>query len=66
VTAVYLPAFQTAQEAADWAAERGLVAVLHWGSDGRIRIHALPPDEAARVLERRGLRLVAVAEEMRP
>jgi hypothetical protein len=63
----YLPACQTAEEAVDWAAERGLVALLEGrGPDGLFRGLALDPDVAAEALALRGLHLVRVAEEMRP
>lgn len=62
-TVRHLPAGLASGEAAsDWAAARGLVAVTYRGPKGAIRGIALEADAAARALEVRARRLLAVAE----
>lgn len=62
----YLPEFASEDEASDWAAARGLVAVCMRGETGLVRGIAIEADAAARALEVRARRLAEIAEALRP
>ena len=62
---IRLPEFATVEAAVDYAAARGLVAVLEHGPTGLIRGVAVAPDVMAASLETRARRLVGAAEAVR-